>query len=100
MSRTVPAGSLNWTASTSQDTAGYNVYYQENTAPTYDSNSVNVGLATTVDLPLEGQAPVEGAFFYGISTYDKQGNESDIITIEVTLDTTPPEPPSVVNYVA
>jgi hypothetical protein len=98
MSRIVPAGSLTWTQSTSPDVAGYFVYYQEDTEPTYASTSVNVGLATTIDLPLEGQSPVEGDFFYGISAYDLEGNESDIVPIQVSLDTTPPGPPRDVVY--
>lgn len=98
MSRVVPAGNLTWTASTSADVAGYNVYYQEDADPTYDSPGVNVGNVTTITLPLEGQTPVEGEFFYGISAYDAKGNESDIVPIAVELDTTPPTPPGDVVY--
>lgn len=98
MSRVVPAGKLEWTGSESLDIAGYNVYYQEDTEPTYDSPHVDVGDVMTIDLPLEGQDPVEGTFFYGITAYDQAGNESDIVPIEVSLDTSPPSPPTDVKH--
>lgn len=98
MSRIVPAGTITWIPSASPDVAGYYAYYEQDEEPTYNSQKVNVGLVTTFDLPLEGQEPIEGDFFYGISAYDAKGNESDIKSIQVTLDTTPPSPPIDVIY--
>lgn len=99
MSRTVPAGSLTWEPSASQDVTGYLVYFKADAEPTYDSPSVNIGMRTTLDLPLEGQTPIEGNFCYGISAYDVKGNESDIIPVQVLLDTVPPDPPGKVTFI-
>ena len=98
MSRIVPAGSLSWIHSQSPDVAGYFVYYQEDAEPTYGSPAVDVGMTSIVHLPLQGQTPIEGDFYYGIAAYDQKGNESDIVAIQVTLDTTPPAPPDGLTY--
>lgn len=98
MSKVVQQGTLNWEPSTSEDVAGYNVYYSIDEDPTYDSTKCDVGDVTSVTLPLPGQEPAEGAIHYGISAYDKVGNESDIEIIEVSIDTTPPAPPTNVTH--
>lgn len=94
MARTVPQGLLTWDAATSEDVVNYRVYYSSTGEPTYDSPFRDIGLSTEVDLPLEGQEPMEGNITYGISAIDSVGNESDIVTLKIVIDTTPPAPPT------
>jgi hypothetical protein len=53
-----------------------------------------------ISLPIEGLPPaIEGTTQYGVSAIDGAGNESDITTVDVQVDVTPPNPPTDLIFV-
>jgi len=88
---------LKWNASTSADVTGYKVYYSLTGAADYSSTVVDVGNVISVSLPsgLTGfPSDVDGVVYFGITSYDEVGNESDMVNISATLDFTAPLPVS------
>lgn len=100
MALLMPVGSLNWTASTSTDVVGYNVYYGDATTVDYNSPKVSVGLVTTVALPVAGQPPVDGDIKYAVAPVDDAGNIGDLTIVTVSLDTIAPDAVTNLAYVA
>lgn len=100
MARIRPQGSISWTASPSADVDHYRVYQGEDgNPPTYDSPFVELGNVTSAQLPIAGLPAVEGSVIFGITAFDKAGNESDIQIAEaILIDVTLPLPPTDIVY--
>ena len=102
MSLIKPAGKLQWGASVATDVVGYKVYFTtDGTAPSYTSESVDVGNVTEIQLPFPGLTAFEGDVQVSIAAVDHVGNVSDLTpAVVVPLDDVAPDAPSGVVYVA
>lgn len=77
--------------------AGYNVYYDKNVI-TYDSNKVTftniVPDQLTYTITLPDDVPLtDGDYNIGVSVFDEEGNESEIIVISYFFDFIAPVSP-------
>lgn len=93
---------LSFPASGSPDVVGYKLYAEEvPNAVTYDSESVDLGNNTTVDLStLPMMTTKDGTYNVGITAVDDAGNESSMSVVnDVALDFTEPDPPGVITIV-
>lgn len=87
---------LKFEPSTSPDVVGYTLFVQE--VPTevdYDSEAVDLGPVTEVDLASLQLNTRDGVFNIGIAAYDDAGNFSSMVKLQsVALDFVAPDPPS------
>lgn len=72
---------LYWEASESQNISGYKIYWSKSKTVNYDSKFINVRNVTEVTLSKDITTSSSTVMF-GIAAIDKDGNESDITTIE------------------
>lgn len=100
MSLVRPQGTLTFTPSTSEDVVSYVLFQEpEGTPLSYESPNVDVGLNTTIQLPVVGLPGIEGSVVYGIAAKDGVGNLSDITQATPFLvDITPPIAPAELVY--
>lgn len=89
---------LKWDAVSAADLTGYKVYFQTDGAPIDYATSPSVGFGPSVlvavipdDLP--DLAGVEGSVTLGVTAVDDAGNESDVSSVTVDIDVTPPAAP-------
>jgi hypothetical protein len=102
MARVIPAGKITWGASPSADVVAYRVYWEtDDRILDYDSPYAEFAAdATEAQLPLVGMDPmIDEDVEFGVVAVDDKGNLSDISTVIVPLDMTPPEAPVNVQYV-
>ena len=71
---------LSWNASDSDTVTGYKLYWSEGTDIGYDSEFIDVGNVTEVDLP-DDVALTDRPILFGVTAMDKDGNESDMTTL-------------------
>lgn len=72
---------LSWKPSESQNITGYKIYWSESGSVNYDSKYINVGNVTEVKLSNEIISS-GGTIMFGVAAIDRDGNESDIITMD------------------
>lgn len=84
---------LSWTASNSDTVTGYKLYWSEGTDIGYDSEFIDVGNATEIDLPDEVALP-DGPILFGVTAIDKDGNESDMTTLAEPFQLHIPQAPA------
>ena len=72
---------LSWVASTSRNIIGYKIYWSKSKTVNYDSKYINVGNVTEVKLSNDIIAS-NSTIMFGVATVDRDGNESDITTID------------------
>jgi fibronectin type 3 domain-containing protein len=85
---------LNWTANTEPDLAGYNVYRSNAANGTFFK--LNTASLITSPTYMDSSAPAGQASFYRVTAVDTSGNESQPATTNATrlVDTTPPAAPA------
>lgn len=88
---------LSFDLESTEGVAGYNVYYDKVEA-NYDSAKVKftniIPDQLTYSVVFPDQVPItEGQYQIGVSTFDAEGNESDIIIINYFFDFTAPRAP-------
>lgn len=96
----IKAKTLSFESSTSPDVVGYRLYVAaEGEELTYDSEVLDLGMETTVNLgAVPALASKDGIFTIGITAVDDGGNESDMTTMGgVPLDFQAPNPPGAVS---
>ncbi|BBO77212.1 hypothetical protein DSCW_46290 [Desulfosarcina widdelii] len=71
---------LSWNDSDSDTVTGYRLYWSEGTNIGYDSEFIDVGNATEIDLPDDVALP-DRPILFGVTAIDKNGNESDMTTL-------------------
>jgi hypothetical protein len=98
-----PQGTVSWEASPSEDVVAYKLYQSVDGSFDYViTPSVNLGLALSAQLPVEGLPPIASGttVTYAATSVDGAGNESDFIATEaVLIDVEPPLPPASITFV-
>ncbi|HSO18093.1 MAG TPA: hypothetical protein VLT88_01475 [Desulfosarcina sp.] len=83
---------LSWEASASENVVGYKLYWSRGDDVSYDSRYLKVGNVTEILLPddviLSG-----GPVMFGVTAVDKDGNESDMVTMAEPYRLHVPEAP-------
>ena len=87
---------LCWNASDSETVIGYKLYWSEGMEIDYDSQFIDVGSVTEVALP-DDVALADGPVMFGVTAIDKDGNESDMATIEEPYQLDVPNAPAVLT---
>jgi hypothetical protein len=79
---------LTWSASTSNDTVRYNVYYKLGSAVTTSSNSFLIGNVTRTSIAVGS----DGNWNFTVTAIDSSNNENTTIvtSVNITIDTTAP----------
>ncbi len=87
---------LSWKPSDSGPNVEYRLYWSNVTPVGYDSNFIELGNITEVDLPdiLKAHESLGGSIYIGISAVDKWENESDIITLSEPYKFSAPAAPA------
>ena len=84
---------LSWEASASEHVIGYKLYWSKDAEVSYDSKFLKIGNVTEIVLPddvtLSG-SPV----MFGVTAIDKDGNESDMVTLGEPYQMQVPEAPA------
>ena len=91
---------ISFPASQSPDVVGYKLYVEEAPTPvTYNSEAVDLGSETTVDLStVSGMSTKDGTYNIGITVIDDAGNESSMsIANDIALDFVEPDPPGLIT---
>ena len=86
---------LNWNASESVTVAGYKLYWAQNAEVSYDSNFIDVGNVTEIELPDDVNL-LEGPVMFGVTAVDCDGNESDMTTLSKPLQLDLPKAPTAI----
>ncbi|BBO77547.1 hypothetical protein DSCW_49640 [Desulfosarcina widdelii] len=84
---------LCWEASASENVVGYKLYWSRGTEVGYDSKYIKIGNATEIILPddvIFSDDPV----MFGVTAVDRDGNESDMVTIDQPYRMQVPEAPT------
>ena len=84
---------LSWEASASEHVVGYKLYWSKGSDVDYDSRSIKIGNVTEITLP-DDVTFSDGPVMFGVTAVDKDGNESDMVTIEKPYRLTVPEAPA------
>jgi len=71
---------LSWEASASENVIGYKLYWAKGNAIDYDSKSLKIGNVTEIALP-DDVTFSDGPVMFGITAVDRDGNESDMVTL-------------------
>ena len=74
---------LSWEASESQNITGYKIYWSKSNSVNYDSKYIDVGNVTEVTLSND-LTTSSSTIMFGVTAVDRDGNESDITTLEKT----------------
>jgi len=72
---------LSWGPSVSQNITGYKIYWSKRESVNYDSKYINVGNVTEVTLSNDITSSGSMVMF-GVAAVDRDGNESDITTMD------------------
>jgi hypothetical protein len=72
---------LCWEASVSENVVGYKLYWSRGTGVGYDSKYIKIGNATEIILP-DDVLFSDGPVMFGVTAVDRDGNESDMVTID------------------
>jgi hypothetical protein len=72
---------LCWEASTSENVVGYKLYWSRGTEVDYDAKYIKIGSATEIILP-DDVIFSDGPVMFGVTAVDRDGNESDMVTID------------------
>ena len=84
---------LTWEASTSEHVIGYKLYWSKGTKVDYDSKHLKLGNVTEIALP-DDVTLSYGPVMFGVTAIDRDGNESDMVTLgEPYLLQVPEAPP-------
>jgi len=84
---------LSWNASDSDTVTGYRLYWSEGSDIGYDSEFIDVGNATEIDLP-DAVALPDGPILFGVTAIGKDGNESDMTTLAEPFQLHIPQAPA------
>ena len=84
---------LSWKASASDTVTGYKLYWSKGMEIGYDCQFIDVGNVTEMELPDE-TALAGGPVMFGVTAIDKDGNESDMTTIEEPYQLIVPKTPA------
>ncbi|MGD8702999.1 MAG: hypothetical protein PVH26_11230 [Desulfosarcina sp.] len=87
---------LSWEASASENVIGYKLYWSMGTEVSYDSKSLKLGNVTEILLP-DDVVLSDGPVMFGVTAVDKDGNESDMVTIDEPYQMHVPEAPVVLS---
>ena len=71
---------LSWEASASENVIGYKLYWSRGADVNYDSRCLKLGNVTEIILP-DDVVLSGGPVMFGITAVDRDGNESDMVTI-------------------
>jgi hypothetical protein len=72
---------LCWEASVSENVVGYKLYWSRGTEVGYNSKYIKIGNATEIILP-DDVIFSDGPVMFGVTAVDRDGNESDMVTID------------------
>ena len=84
---------LTWEASTSEHVVGYKLYWSKGTEVDYDSRCIKIGNVTEIVLP-DDVTLSDDPVMFGVTAVDRDGNESDMATIEKPYRLHIPEAPA------
>lgn len=84
---------LSWEASPSERVVGYKLYWSKGPEVSYDSKSLKIGNVTEIILP-DDVTLSGGPVMFGITAVDRDGNESDMVTIAEPYQLHVPEAPA------
>ena len=84
---------LSWEASASEQVVGYKLYWSKGREVDYDSRCIKIGNVTEIALP-DDVTLSDGPVMFGVTAVDRDGNESDMITIEKPYRLTVPDAPA------
>lgn len=84
---------LSWQASASENVIGYKLYWSKGTEVSYDSKFLKLGNVTEIALP-DDVTLSGGPVMFGVTAIDRDGNESDMITIAEPYQLHVPEAPA------
>ena len=84
---------LTWKASDSEMVAGYKLYWSVGMEIGYDSQFIDAGNVTEMELPDEA-ALANGPVIFGLTAIDNEGNESDMITLAESFQLIVPKAPA------
>jgi len=84
---------LAWNASDSDTVTGYKLYWSEGPEIGYDSEFIDVGNVTEIDLPDELALP-DRSILFGVTAIDRNGNESDMAMLSKPYQLHVPQAPS------
>ena len=87
---------LSWDASASNTVIGYKLYWSKGTAVSYDSKFIKVGNVTEIALP-DDVTLSDGPVMFGVTAIDRDGNESDMATIEEPYQLDVPNAPAILT---
>ena len=83
---------LSWEPSTSEHVIGYKLYWAKGTNVDYDSKYLKLGNVTEIALP-EDVTLSGGPVMFGVTAIDRDGNESDMVTLGEPYRLQVPEAP-------
>ncbi len=83
---------LSWEASTSEHVIGYKLYWAKGTDVDYDSKFLKLGNVTEIALP-DDVTLSGGPVMFGVTAIDRDGNESDMVTLVEPYQLQVPEAP-------
>ena len=83
---------LSWEASTSEHVIGYKLYWSKGTEVDYDSKYLKLGNVTEIALP-DDVTLSGGPVMFGVTAIDRDGNESDLVTLAEPYQLSVPEAP-------
>lgn len=84
---------LCWEASVSENIVGYKRYWSRGTEVGYDSKYIKIGNATEINLP-DDVIFADGPVMFGVTAVDRDGNESDMVTMEQPYRLQVPDAPN------
>jgi hypothetical protein len=83
---------LSWQASTSEHVIGYKLYWAKGIDVDYDSKYLKLGNVTEIALP-DDVTLSGGPVMFGVTAIDRDGNESDMVTLVKPYQLQVPEAP-------
>lgn len=84
---------LSWQASVSDNVIGYKLYWSKGTEVSYDSKFLKLGNVTEIVLP-DDVTLSGGPVMFGVTALDRDGNESDMVTMAEPYQLHVPEAPA------
>ena len=83
---------LAWEASASEDVVGYKLYWSKGSEVDYESRCIKIGNVTEISLP-DDVTLSDGPVMFGVTAVDRDGNESDMVTLGEPYRMQVPEAP-------
>ena len=84
---------LSWQASASDNVIGYKLYWSKGTEVSYESKFLKLGNVTEIALP-DDVTLSGGPVMFGVTAIDRDGNESDMVTMAEPYQLHVPEAPA------